>query len=177
MDIWNITHRNRHVDRYVASLPAAVRAAVDGVRQAEADVAQVRVPAAVGGVQRLGRRDVVAHVARHEVAAARHELARLARRAGLEVVGGRLVRGLDDRDLREGRVGAADVVAALAVALPLVGPAGLEGLEPRRRRHGQRRARDLQARLRGPKPDHRQLARILLPPCDRGRADRGRAEQ
>ncbi|KAH8061371.1 phytanoyl-CoA dioxygenase [Aureococcus anophagefferens] len=32
MDIWNITHRNRHVDRYVASLPAAVRAAVDGTR-------------------------------------------------------------------------------------------------------------------------------------------------
>lgn len=32
MDIWNITHRNRHVDRYVASLPAAVRAAVDGAR-------------------------------------------------------------------------------------------------------------------------------------------------
>ena len=32
MDIWNITHRNRHVDRYVASLPAAGRAAVDGAR-------------------------------------------------------------------------------------------------------------------------------------------------
>ncbi|KAH8095187.1 phytanoyl-CoA dioxygenase [Aureococcus anophagefferens] len=32
MDIWNITHRNRHVDRCVASLPAAVRAAVDGTR-------------------------------------------------------------------------------------------------------------------------------------------------
>ena len=32
MDIWNITRRNRHVDRYVASLPAAVRAAVDGAR-------------------------------------------------------------------------------------------------------------------------------------------------
>lgn len=32
MDIWNITHRNRHVDRYVASLPAAVRAAVERAR-------------------------------------------------------------------------------------------------------------------------------------------------
>ena len=32
MDIWNITDRNSNVDRYVASLPAAVRAAVDGAR-------------------------------------------------------------------------------------------------------------------------------------------------